>query len=95
MQVKVDVQLRCDVCDTVLSTSMLALEDKDGFYAYVDPCPRCAAQPQLETESGGVQVGAQENDENDRPKANWKCPKCYLINAGDWPKCERCGAPSP
>jgi len=44
---------------------------------------------------GGGQDDTQSQDENDRPKANWKCPKCYLINAGDWQKCERCGEPSP
>ena len=45
--------------------------------------------------SVGEQIDPQENVADDRPKANWKCPKCYLINAGDWPKCERCGEPSP
>jgi hypothetical protein len=46
VQVKVDIQLRCNSCDTVLTTSVVTLADKDGLYAYVDPCQKCAAQQQ-------------------------------------------------
>ncbi len=38
--VKIEIELRCNVCDSVLK-STTASTDMDGVFAYVEPCPKC------------------------------------------------------
>ena len=42
-QTKLEIQLRCNSCDSVLIVSNIHV-DKDGCFAYVEPCEKCKTQ---------------------------------------------------
>jgi len=41
---KIEIQLRCNVCDSVLVTTDL-FQDEGGAWVYVELCEKCASQP--------------------------------------------------
>lgn len=39
---KIEIELRCNRCDTVLCVDVKSHSDEGGTYLYVEPCPTCS-----------------------------------------------------
>lgn len=41
VQTQIEIQLRCNVCDSVLTVESSPRHDKHGWWLYVEPCEKC------------------------------------------------------
>lgn len=41
VQTQIEIQLRCVVCESVLTVESRPSQDKHGYWFYVEPCEKC------------------------------------------------------
>lgn len=61
-QLQLLIELRCVQCDSVLVVNGIHT-DKDGCFAYIEPCEECAAEQSVHL-TGGSRVVGESNSEN-------------------------------